>query len=342
VQFLGQGYKSNRVLELYQMLLDGQTVARAELAKRYHVDVRSIQRDIDTIREFLAEDYFQHGTTKSVKYDRAAGGYRLVTEETEFLSEGELLAICKILIESRAFSKEQLLAIVNKVMHLSISPQKRPQVEVQVSNELYNYNSPKHTSPNPDFIWEVAQAIKEQRVVKLTYSRMRKNKTVSRRVAPVGIIFSEYYFYLMCFIDDPELKQYFEKAEDPFPTIYRIDRIQKLELTDDKLSFPYKDRFQEGVYKNMNQFMFGGELQHVEFQFMGPSIEAVLDRFPTATIRAQNNGVYTVSAEVFGKGILMWLLSQGNNVSVLSPPQLREDWLKEIRAIYDRELQKPE
>ena len=338
---MGQGYKSNRVLELYQMLLDGQTISKAELAERYHVNSRSIQRDIDTIREFLAEDYFQHGVTKSIKYDRASGGYRLVAEETEYLSGGELLAICKILIESRAFSKEQLLSTVNKVMRLSIPPKERPK-EAQISNELFNYKSPRHPSPNPDFIWEVAQAVREQRVVELTYTRMRKNKTVTRRVFPVGIIFSEYYFYLMCFIDNPELKQYFEKTEDPFPTIYRIDRIEKLELTAEKFSLPYKDRFQEGVYKNMNQFMFGGELQRVEFQFMGPSIEAVLDRFPTATVKDQADGTYTVSAEVFGKGILMWLLSQGHNVSVTSPPQLRGAWLTEISAIYDRELQKSE
>lgn len=334
---MGQGSKNSRVLEIYQMLLDGKTVSRAELAKQCNVDIRSIQRDIDTIRNFLSEDFFQHGTVRSVKYDRISGGYRLISEDAEYLSEGELLAICKILIESRAFSKEKLLSIVKKVMSLTILPKSKARVEEQIANELFNFISPTHADPNPDFLWTAAQAIQEQRVVELTYTRMRKGKTVTRRVAPVGIIFSEYYFYLMCFIDDPELSKYFEKAEDPFPTIYRIDRVQKFEVTEDRYVLPYKDRFQEGPYKNLNQFMFGGELQHVEFKYLGPSIEAVMDRFPTATVRTEEDGSYSVSAEVFGKGVLMWLLSQGSNVSVSAPQQLRDSWLKEISVIHARE-----
>jgi hypothetical protein len=37
----------------------------------------------------------------------------------------------------------------------------------------------------------------------------------------------------------------------------------------------------------------------------------VLDRLPTARILKEENGVYTVSAELFGKGIDMWLRSSG-------------------------------
>lgn len=336
---MGQGSKNSRVLEIYQMLLEGKAVSRAELAEQYGVDIRSIQRDIDTIRSFLSEEFFQRGTVKSIKYDRASGGYRMISEDAEYLSEGELLAICKILIESRAFSKEKLLSIIKKVMRLTILPESNGKVEEQISNELFNFISPTHADPNPDFLWAAAQAIREQRIVELSYTKTKKGKTVTRQVAPVGILFSEYYFYLMCFICDPELKKYFEKTDDPFPTIYRIDRIHQLTLTDNRYSLPYKDRFQEGRYKNLNQFMFGGELQHVEFKYFGPSIEAVMDRFPTATVQTEEDGSYSVSAEAFGKGILMWLLSQGGNISVAAPQQLRQSWLKEINKIHTRETQ---
>ena len=83
--------------------------------------------------------------------------------------------------------------------------------------------------------------------------------------------------------------------------------------------------------------MFGGELQHIQFQYTGPSLEAVLDRLPTAVVKSSAEGVYTISAEVFGKGILMWLLSQGSKVSVISPEALRKDWLREIETLYQRE-----
>ena len=46
-------------------------------------------------------------------------------------------------------------------------------------------------------------------------------------------------------------------------------------------------------------------------------IDSILDRLPTAVIESENNGTYVIRAEVFGKGIEMWLRSQGENVRVL-------------------------
>jgi hypothetical protein len=62
--------------------------------------------------------------------------------------------------------------------------------------------------------------------------------------------------------------------------------------------------------------MYGGKLQKVKFKYFGNDIDAILDRLPTAEILDEENGVYTVSAEVFGKGIDMWLRSQGENVII--------------------------
>ena len=57
--------------------------------------------------------------------------------------------------------------------------------------------------------------------------------------------------------------------------------------------------------------MYPGELQEVVFEFKGDSLEAVLDRLPTARVVSVNDGWYTIKAEVYGKGIDMWLKSQG-------------------------------
>ena len=104
---------------------------------------------------------------------------------------------------------------------------------------------------------------------------------------------------------------------DSYPTIYRIDRIREYKVLDDKFRIPYANRFEEGEFRKRIQFMYGGKLQRVRFTYSGSSIEAVLDRLPTAVIESENEGVYTVSAEVFGKGIEMWLKSQGDMVQIL-------------------------
>lgn len=130
-------------------------------------------------------------------------------------------------------------------------------------------------------------------------------------------MFSEYYFYLTAFIDDDELKQYFDVLNDSFPTIYRMDRIRKLKVLDEKFYIPYGNRFEEGEFRKRVQFMYGGKLQKVKFKYCGNDVESVLDRLPTAEIIEEDDGIYTISAEVFGKGIDMWLRSQGDRVEVL-------------------------
>ena len=63
--------------------------------------------------------------------------------------------------------------------------------------------------------------------------------------------------------------------------------------------------------------MYGGRLQEIKFHYFGSDIDAVLDRFPTSQVLDEKGGVYTVSAEVFGKGIDMWLRSLGDVVEVI-------------------------
>ena len=82
--------------------------------------------------------------------------------------------------------------------------------------------------------------------------------------------------------------------------------------------------------------MFGGEVQNIQFKYYGPSIEAVLDKLPNAEITSKTENYYIVNAEVFGTGILMWLLSQGSKIEVLSPEGLRASWLNEAKLIVGR------
>ena len=130
-------------------------------------------------------------------------------------------------------------------------------------------------------------------------------------------MFSEYYFYLAAFIDDDRVRANFNVINDAFPTIYRIDRIQALKVLEERFHIPYSNRFEEGEFRKRIQFMYGGKLRKVTFEYSGFSVEAVLDRLPTAKIIAEDNGKYTIQAEVFGDGIDMWIRSQGDRVKLL-------------------------
>ena len=166
-------------------------------------------------------------------------------------------------------------------------------------------------------MWEIGNAIRENRYIQIAYERLKGRKTVKRKVQPLAILFSEFYFYLAAHIEKIDKERKFENANDKFPTIYRIDRIQELEVLEERFKIPYRDRFEEGEYRKKIQFMFGGKLQRTEFWYQGASVEAVLDRLPTARVIKEENGRYFIRAETFGNGIEMWLRSQGDAVEVV-------------------------
>lgn len=82
--------------------------------------------------------------------------------------------------------------------------------------------------------------------------------------------------------------------------------------------------------------MFPGRLLKLRFRYTGRSVEAILDRLPTARVISEEKDGVVVEAEVYGKGILMWLLSQGNMVEALSPKSLREEMKNLLHEMLDK------
>ena len=69
--------KVERVLGIYTKLINGYSVNKAQEAQNYSVNERSIQRDIDDIRNYLELDAENTGYINSVIYDRVKKVYRL-------------------------------------------------------------------------------------------------------------------------------------------------------------------------------------------------------------------------------------------------------------------------
>ena len=309
--------KIERVLGIYTKLINGSLVHKSEEARNYGVNERSIQRDIDDIRNFLELEAENTGFINSVVYDRIEKGYRLEQVYKMKLSNSEVLALCKILLDSRAFTKEEMTELLKKLISCCVPKSNQKMVTDLISNEAFHYVEPRHKTKFIDNMWEIGQAIRNCHYIEIEYARVKNRAVVTRKLKPVAILFSDYYFYLTAFIDDEEVRKDFDVINDSFPTIYRIDRIKKLKVLEEQFHIPYSSRFEEGEFRKRVQFMYGGRLQKVKFKYLGENIEAVLDRLPTAKILAEEDGVYTVGAEVFGKGIDIWLRSQGDQVQLI-------------------------
>lgn len=309
--------KTGRILAIYTKLINGQLVQKTEEAVHFGVNAKSIQRDLEDIRIFLAEQSAQDGGGSELVYDYLDKGYRLEHSGNVGLSNEEILAVCKILLDSRALTRNEMMDILDKLLENCVPKENRKLIADLLANERFHYIEPRHGKVFLDKLIQLGVAIRECRLIEICYTKMKDKSTVERRLEPLAIMFSEYYFYLVGFIEGIDKQKAFENADDPFPTIYRIDRIESLKITGEHFKIPYADRFEEGEFRKRVQFMYGGKLQKVKFEYSGESIEAVLDRLPTAEILSEEDGKYVVRAEVFGKGIDMWLRSQGEFIKVI-------------------------
>ena len=75
--------KIERVLSIYTRLLNGEAVKKKEEAKKYKVNERTVQRDIDDIRNFLENESLSRGYNNSVIYSREKKAYILALRSEE-------------------------------------------------------------------------------------------------------------------------------------------------------------------------------------------------------------------------------------------------------------------
>ena len=75
---MGAANQAVRVLSIYDKLVRGETVIKISEATWFGVNEKTIQRDIDAIRNFLSQSIVDgHGVVGEVVYDRSKKGYRL-------------------------------------------------------------------------------------------------------------------------------------------------------------------------------------------------------------------------------------------------------------------------
>ena len=79
--------------------------------------------------------------------------------------------------------------------------------------------------------------------------------------------------------------------------------------------------------------MFSGKYRKIKFSYTGSSVQAILDKIPTAKIIEKKGDTKIIEAETYGIGINMFLLSQGSRVTALEPPEFVEEMKEEIKKM---------
>ena len=105
-------YKADRILKLFFRALKGEALSVSSLAYENNVSTRSITRDINDLKSFLANYCDMLGNAELI-YSAANHCYTL--EMDNLFTNKELLTIAEILIGSKALSRDELLTIISKL-----------------------------------------------------------------------------------------------------------------------------------------------------------------------------------------------------------------------------------
>ena len=314
---------SDRALEILFRTLRGEDISVKRFADEHEISTKSVSRDIGKIKDFFAE-YRDLTGNAELEYCYANKTYRLTSDE--FLTDKELFAVAKALLGTRAFSKADITKLITKFKKFT-STGDRKKLNKITAKELLHYSEVKHYCENvAETLWKLIGIIDENREISISYYKADKTYT-EKRIQPVSLIFTEYYFYLIAFYPGKYAQ----------PRYFRVDRITEViehRKTFDTASIP---DFDEGLLRKRCQFMFYGKLRKIRFEYTGPSLQAILDRLPTAHVIDRKRNVYTIEAEVHGDGIKVFLLSQGAWVKVIGPEEFVEEMsftVKEIAALY--------
>lgn len=152
--------KAERVLSIYTRLKQRKVINKEKESLEYHVASRTIQRDIADIQCFLNNQNAETGEVQEVVYDKAAGGYILQTKQKKQLEGKEILAVLKVLLESRSLMKCELFPIIHKILGLCSDEEDAKMVEMMLKNEMYHFVELQHGQKLLDRLWELSRQSK--------------------------------------------------------------------------------------------------------------------------------------------------------------------------------------
>jgi hypothetical protein len=90
------------------------------------------------------------------------------------LENSEILAVCKILLESRSMCRDEMFPILDKLIACCVPERNRKAVQELLANEKHHYIEPHHGHPVLNGMWELGQAIQNHQMVEIEYERLKE------------------------------------------------------------------------------------------------------------------------------------------------------------------------
>lgn len=309
-----------RMLAIHGQLMDGRYPNCFKLARELEVATKTIQRDIEFMRDQLG---------LPVEYDRAAHGYFYSEAVTSFptvqVSHGELVAllVAQKAVEAyrgtafekplrSAFSKlaagmegETGIALDELTEAISFRPQGLPAAELEGFQTL-------------------AEAVLEHREVRFVYRSLKKGAAEPRTVRP---------YHLGCLANQWYLIGY-DLAREAVRTfaLTRLGEVRKTDATFERpAGFSVSDMF-AGSFSAFQS----GKVERVVLRLDAFAARLAVEKkwHPSQRLVTNKNGSARLQMDVsIAPDLENWILGWGEHAEVVEPKALRERIAVSIKAM---------
>jgi len=315
----------NRILMIDDAIRSGYYPSVAKLAKKAEVNERTIERDIEYLRDMYEAP---------IEYDRQKRGY-YYSEPNFFiksviLTEGELFSLAlfdRLLEQYRNTPLEAALKrIFEKIVrslpenvtvnpgvfssHVSIISDHQGQIDAKVFEGIFT-------------------ALKTKRTLTFEYRSLQKPDYLPRMVDPYHAICQRANWYFIGYCHDKKDLRMFS-----------FSRVKNLGLTKKHFNIPQDFKADEYFDKQMGVFISAKTPYTVELLIDNEIATFALERqwHDTQTVEQRKDGsVYVKFTTTQMPEVLRWVLGQGHTVKALAPPELIgmvKDETEKMRRMY--------
>lgn len=310
-----------RLLQIDEEIRNGRFPNSTSLAKKIEVSSRTIQRDI----EYMKDMY-----NAPIEYDYQKNGY-YYTESSFYiksvtLSEGELFSVAlfdQLLEQYRNTPLENDLRSVFKKIEMSL-----PNNITFDSSFLQSQTTfiPDQIGMiNPQNFETVFSALKNRHVLKFKYRPLQKTTWMEREINPLHAVCQKGNWYILGFCHDKQDIR-----------VFNFSRMKDVVETKETFDFPSNFAPEKYFDKEIGIWLSATQKYTVELLISAEIGTFALERSwnKNQKIEQRDDGSVWVSFETTQlPEVKRWVLGQGKTVKVLNPPELIEQVREEVTAV---------
>ena len=326
-----------RILSIVERLQKVRGIRVRDLAEFYGVDITRIYEDLKIIKDFY--DLKRDRGSYWIESVRPLRWPRITSEEVQAL---ELVITASPLAKEQRF-EASLKSVLGKLdtslaKHIQAKLEKNVPAQLERVNngdeaEEYLHLSESETDYNGDSDNDVEkhfrvleEALYEQKAVWATYQPGGKTEFIRHILHPYAIFFRRSDWYL-------EAKS--NQSENASLT-FKILRFQRVMLTDETFETPANFSLSEDLASRWE--LFSGDPIHVTLKIAAYKAYLVTEKERHRSqeiIEQRPDGSVIVRYEVPKEEFTFWVLSLGDAVEVLDPPEFRAEFQEIVRRMHD-------